>query len=64
MYLVVVPRPLPAVLLVVHRKHSAVVPKPLPGRGAATLSQQERNNSADMQRSKVNVTGFIFTVAR
>jgi hypothetical protein len=25
-------------------------------RGAATLSQQERNNSADSQRSRVNIT--------
>jgi hypothetical protein len=28
-------------------------------RGAATLLQQEKNNSADVQRSRVNITGFI-----
>ena len=28
-------------------------------RGAATLSQQGENNSADVQRSTVNITGFI-----
>jgi hypothetical protein len=30
---------------------------------ATTLSQQEKNNSADVQRERVNVSGFIFTVA-
>jgi hypothetical protein len=30
---------------------------------AATLPQQEKNNSADVQRGKVNITGFICTVA-
>jgi hypothetical protein len=30
---------------------------------AATLSQQEKNNSADLQRGSVNITGFICTVA-
>jgi hypothetical protein len=30
---------------------------------AATLSQQEKNNSADLQRGRVNITGFICTVA-
>jgi len=28
-------------------------------RGAATLSQQEKYNSADVQRRKVTITGFI-----
>jgi hypothetical protein len=28
-------------------------------RGDATQSQQEKNNSADVQRSRVNITGFI-----
>ena len=30
---------------------------------AATLPQQEKNNSADVQRGSVNYTGFICTVA-
>jgi hypothetical protein len=29
---------------------------------AATLLQQEKNNSADVQRGKVNISGFIYTV--
>jgi hypothetical protein len=29
---------------------------------AAALSQQEKNNSADVQRGRVNISGFIFTV--
>jgi hypothetical protein len=29
---------------------------------AATLSQQEKNNSADVQRGRVNITGFICLV--
>jgi hypothetical protein len=33
-------------------------------RGAATSSQQEKNNSADIQRSTVNVTSFICSVVR
>jgi hypothetical protein len=31
---------------------------------AATLPQQQKNNSADVQRGRVNITGFIYTVAR
>jgi hypothetical protein len=30
----------------------------------AAMSQQEKNNSADIQRDRINVTGFIYTVAR
>jgi hypothetical protein len=30
---------------------------------AATLSQQEKNDSADVQRGTVNIPGFIGTVA-
>jgi hypothetical protein len=30
---------------------------------AATLSQQEKNNSADLQRGRVRISGFICTVA-
>jgi hypothetical protein len=30
---------------------------------APTLSQQEKNNSADVQRGRVNISGFICTVA-
>jgi hypothetical protein len=30
----------------------------------ATLLQQEKNNSVDVQQSRVNFTGFICTVAR
>jgi hypothetical protein len=30
---------------------------------AATLSQQEKNNTADVHRSRVNITGFMCTVA-
>jgi hypothetical protein len=30
---------------------------------AATLAQQERNNSADVPRSRVNITGFVCAVA-
>jgi hypothetical protein len=30
---------------------------------AATLSQQEKNNSADAQRGRVNISGFVCTVA-
>jgi hypothetical protein len=33
-------------------------------RGAATLSQQEKSNSADVQQSRVNITGLIFSVER
>jgi hypothetical protein len=33
-------------------------------RGAATLPQQEKNKSADVQRNRVNITGFIYTLAR
>jgi hypothetical protein len=33
-------------------------------RGAATLMQHEKNSWADVQRSRVNITGFIYTVAR
>jgi hypothetical protein len=29
---------------------------------AAALSQQEENNSADMQRGRVKISGFIYTV--
>jgi hypothetical protein len=32
--------------------------------GTATLSQQEKSNSADEKRSRVNFTGFFYTVAR
>jgi hypothetical protein len=31
---------------------------------AATLSQQEKNNSEDVRRGRVHITGFIYTVAR
>jgi hypothetical protein len=31
---------------------------------AATLSQQEKNNSADVQRGRANISGFICVVAR
>jgi hypothetical protein len=30
---------------------------------AATLSQQEKRNSADMQRGRVNISGFICTAS-
>jgi hypothetical protein len=30
---------------------------------AATLSQQEKNNSADVKRGRVNISGFICRVA-
>jgi hypothetical protein len=30
---------------------------------AATLSQQEKNNSADLQQRRVNISGFFCTVA-
>jgi hypothetical protein len=30
---------------------------------AATLPQQEKNNSADVQRGRANISGFIGTVA-
>jgi hypothetical protein len=33
------------------------------GGEAKTLFQQEKNNLADVQRSRVNFTGFICTVA-
>jgi hypothetical protein len=33
-------------------------------RGAATLTQQEKNNSAGVQRNMVNNTGFICTVVK
>jgi hypothetical protein len=33
-------------------------------RSTATLPQQEKSNSADLQRSRVNMNGFICTVAR
>jgi hypothetical protein len=31
---------------------------------AATLSQQEKSDTADMQRGRVNLSGFIRTVER
>jgi RES domain-containing protein len=34
------------------------------GRVTATLSQQEKNNTADLQRNRVNISGFTCTVAR
>jgi hypothetical protein len=30
---------------------------------AATLSQQEKNDTADVQRARVHISGFIGTVA-
>jgi hypothetical protein len=33
-------------------------------RGAATLSKQKKKNSADAQRKRVSITGFIYTVER
>jgi hypothetical protein len=33
-------------------------------RGATTLPLLEKNNSADVQRKRVNIAGFICTVAR
>jgi hypothetical protein len=30
---------------------------------AATLSQKEKNDTADVQRGRVNISGFISTVA-
>ena len=33
-------------------------------RGAEALSKQENNNSEDLQRSRVNITGFICIAAR
>jgi hypothetical protein len=30
---------------------------------AAALSQQEKNNSADVRRGRANISGFICTVA-
>jgi hypothetical protein len=32
-------------------------------RGAATLRQHEKKNSADLQRKRENITGFICSVA-
>jgi hypothetical protein len=32
--------------------------------GAAALSRQKKNNSEDIQRSRVNITDFIYAVAR
>jgi hypothetical protein len=73
-YLIVVPRPLlrcasqvlgrgaqayaRGAALVLDRGAQAVF------RGAAALPQQEQNNSADLQQHRVNITGFICTVAR
>jgi hypothetical protein len=71
-YLSVMPRPLPAAAPAVRRGYLIVVPRPMPAplvflfqvldRGAqvvdaaATLSQQEKNISADVQRKRVNFT--------
>jgi hypothetical protein len=33
-------------------------------RGAATLPQQEKNNSADVQKNREKNTGFFFAVVR
>jgi hypothetical protein len=33
-------------------------------RGAVALSQQEKNNSVDVQRKRINITCFICTQAR
>jgi hypothetical protein len=33
-------------------------------RGTVALSQQQKNNSGDVQRKRVNINGFICTVAR
>jgi hypothetical protein len=43
---------------VVHRGAQAVA------LGAATLPQQGKNNSAKLERTKVNITGFICIVVR
>jgi hypothetical protein len=41
---------------------SATCPLQFAKASAATLSQQEKNNSADVQRGKVNISGFICKV--
>jgi hypothetical protein len=42
---------------------SATCPLQFAKASAATLSQQEKNDTADEQRGRVNITGFICTVA-
>jgi hypothetical protein len=38
--------------------------RPAVARGAATLPQQEKKNSADVQWNRLSITGFIYIVAR
>jgi hypothetical protein len=42
---------------------SAMCPFQFAKASASTLSQQEKNDSADGQRGRVNVSGFICTMA-
>jgi hypothetical protein len=42
---------------------SATCPLQFAKASAATLSQQEKKNSADVQRGIINISGFIYTVA-
>jgi hypothetical protein len=57
---IAVPKPLPTAPLGVHHGHVIMVLMQLP----AALSQQEKESLEDLQRSKVNITCFICTVAR
>jgi hypothetical protein len=42
---------------------AAQVPHQAVARGAATLLQQEKSNSGDVQRKRLNITGFVCTVS-
>jgi len=57
-YLIVVPRAKPASPLALRRSYLIVVPRLLPA------ASQEKNNWAEVRKSRVNITGFTYTVAR
>jgi hypothetical protein len=42
---------------------SATCPLQFAKASAATLSQQEKNDKVDVQRDRINISGFICTVA-
>jgi hypothetical protein len=68
--LIVVPRPLPAAHFAIARGAALYAPQILDrgaqaaARGAATMPQHEKKNSADVQRNRVNITGFTCSVER
>jgi hypothetical protein len=62
--LIVVPRPLPAVPLVERCKYLCDHVALAVARGTATLPQQEKNNSEDVQREIINSSILFAAEAR